>query len=42
MKVKGKSSNIPLSVDGQVNYIIKEATDVDNLASMFIGWGSYL
>uniref|UniRef100_T1GN37 Uncharacterized protein n=1 Tax=Megaselia scalaris TaxID=36166 RepID=T1GN37_MEGSC len=42
VKVKGKSSNIPLSVAGQVNYIIKEATDVDNLACMFIGWGSYL
>jgi len=39
---QGKSSNIPLSTEGHVNYVIKEATDVNNLASMYIGWGGYM
>lgn len=32
------NSGIPLSVEGHVNFIIKEATDEANLAGMFRGW----
>uniref|UniRef100_A0A1I8QD74 Serine/threonine-protein kinase ATR n=1 Tax=Stomoxys calcitrans TaxID=35570 RepID=A0A1I8QD74_STOCA len=34
--------SIPLSTEGHVNFLITEATDLDNLASMYIGWGSYI
>lgn len=32
------NSGIPLSVEGHVNFIIKEATNEANLAGMFRGW----
>ncbi|CAG0890403.1 unnamed protein product [Cyprideis torosa] len=32
----------PLSIQGQVNWLISEATDEDNLADMFIGWAAFL
>ncbi|XP_065362796.1 serine/threonine-protein kinase ATR [Calliphora vicina] len=35
-------NSMPLSTEGQVNFLINEATDIDNLASMYIGWGSYI
>lgn len=41
IRVNGKSSNMPLSAEGQVNSTIAEATNIDNLASMYIGWGAY-
>lgn len=31
-----------LSTEGVVNHCILEATDIDKLASMYIGWGAYL
>ncbi|RKP02527.1 hypothetical protein CXG81DRAFT_10657 [Caulochytrium protostelioides] len=34
--------SIPLSVEGQVQELIRAATDVNLLAQMYIGWGSYL
>ena len=34
--------NHPLSVEGQVNYVIEQATDHDNLAVMYWGWAPYL
>ncbi|XP_073836714.1 ATR serine/threonine kinase meiotic 41 [Musca autumnalis] len=34
--------SIPLSTEGHVNFLINEATDLDNLAAMYIGWGSYI
>ncbi|XP_046866089.1 serine/threonine-protein kinase ATR [Drosophila willistoni] len=37
-----QANSIPLSTEGQVNYLINEATKVDNLAVMYIGWGSFL
>lgn len=40
-KYKG-SSGIPLSTEGQVNFIIGEATNEDNLAAMFYGWMPWL
>ncbi|XP_068737355.1 serine/threonine-protein kinase ATR-like isoform X2 [Montipora capricornis] len=33
---------IPLSIEGQVHYLINEATNVENLSRMYIGWGPYL
>lgn len=32
------SSGVPLSVEGHVSFIIKEAMDEGNLAGMFRGW----
>lgn len=40
-KYKG-SSEIPLSTEGQVNFIIEEATNEQNLAMMFHGWMPFL
>jgi len=34
--------NHPLSVEGQVNHVIEQATDHDNLAVMYWGWAPYL
>ncbi|XP_039277003.1 LOW QUALITY PROTEIN: serine/threonine-protein kinase ATR-like [Nilaparvata lugens] len=31
-----------LSVEGQTQMLIAEATSIDNLCQMFIGWGAYL
>lgn len=40
--LKAKVKGLPLSVEGHVNYLIKEATDENNLCQMYIGWASYL
>ncbi|XP_052214022.1 serine/threonine-protein kinase ATR-like isoform X2 [Dreissena polymorpha] len=37
-----KRSGLALSVEGQVNHLIQEATDENNLAQMFIGWAAYM
>ena len=37
-----KELNVALSVEAQVNYLIKEATSLENLCQMYIGWGPYL
>nr|XP_034192073.1 serine/threonine-protein kinase ATR [Osmia lignaria]XP_034192074.1 serine/threonine-protein kinase ATR [Osmia lignaria]XP_034192075.1 serine/threonine-protein kinase ATR [Osmia lignaria] len=31
-----------LSVEGQTNHLILEATNVDNLCQMYFGWGAYI
>ena len=36
------SSHIPLSVAGQVQHLIKEATAYENLSQMYHGWAPYL
>lgn len=36
------SNSIPLSVPGQVDYLIRLATSVENLSQMYIGWAAYL
>ena len=44
-KRKSKSSssvNLPLSVEGQVQFLINEATSQDNLSQMFVGWTPFL
>lgn len=32
----------PISLEGQVTYIIDEARNVDNLSKMFFGWGAWM
>uniref|UniRef100_A0A1A9WZ82 Serine/threonine-protein kinase ATR n=1 Tax=Glossina brevipalpis TaxID=37001 RepID=A0A1A9WZ82_9MUSC len=39
---KTEANSIPLSTEGQVNFLINEATDIDNLAAMYIGWGAFM
>jgi phosphatidylinositol kinase/protein kinase (PI-3 family) len=33
---------IPLSVPGQVQHLIKEATSFDYLSQMYMGWAPYM
>ncbi|XP_029733989.2 serine/threonine-protein kinase ATR-like [Aedes albopictus] len=42
VRINGKTSQMPLSVEGQVNHLITEATNLDNLAQMYIGWAGYM
>ncbi|VVC41563.1 Hypothetical protein CINCED_3A002699 [Cinara cedri] len=37
-----KNSSMPLSVAGQTRKLIEEATSVDNLCQMYIGWSAFL
>ncbi|XP_054272921.1 serine/threonine-protein kinase ATR-like [Macrosteles quadrilineatus] len=42
VKTKNGSYSVPLSAEGQVRILIAEATDINNLCQMYIGWGPYL
>lgn len=42
LKIDKKTSNIPLSAAGQVNFVIKEAMAIDNLAPMYAGWSPFM
>ncbi|XP_055592827.1 serine/threonine-protein kinase ATR-like [Uranotaenia lowii] len=42
VRINGKMSHMPLSVEGQINHLISEATNQDNLAQMYIGWAGYM
>ncbi|XP_023240203.1 serine/threonine-protein kinase ATR-like [Centruroides sculpturatus] len=42
VKSKNKPQLLPLSVEGQVNYLIMEATDERNLCQMYVGWAAYM
>lgn len=42
VKTRHRTSLMPLSVEGQTNYLINEAVSIDNLCQMYIGWGPYL
>ncbi|KAK7086762.1 hypothetical protein SK128_001248 [Halocaridina rubra] len=39
---KSRGINLPLSVEGQVSSLIEEATNIDNLCQMYIGWAAYM
>ncbi|XP_064394848.1 serine/threonine-protein kinase ATR-like [Halichondria panicea] len=41
-KYSQKTKGLPLSVEGQVDALIKEATDVDNLSRMYVGWAPFM
>lgn len=36
------STSLPLSIKGQVHDLIEQATNIENLSKMYIGWGAYL
>ena len=40
--LKNKQRGLPLSVEGHVSHLIKEATDENNLCQMYIGWAAYM
>ncbi|XP_025264576.1 serine/threonine-protein kinase ATR [Camponotus floridanus] len=39
---KAENIALHLSVEGQTNHLILEATSIDNLCQMYFGWGPYL
>ncbi|XP_018347657.1 PREDICTED: serine/threonine-protein kinase ATR-like [Trachymyrmex septentrionalis] len=39
---KAENIALHLSVEGQTNHLILEATNTDNLCQMYFGWGGYL
>lgn len=41
VKINSRQTQLPLSVEGQVAHCITEATKLDNLCRMFIGWAAY-
>ena len=41
-KKNSRETNVSLSVAGQVQHLIKEATSPDNLSQMYYGWGAYV
>ena len=41
-KLEGIEDGVPLSVSGQVNQLIQEATDPSNLCLLFPGWQSWI
>ncbi len=43
-RLKGivRKAELPLSIEGQVHHLIMEATSIDNLSVMYIGWAPYL
>ena len=41
-KLEGIEDGVPLSVAGQVNHLIQEATDPENLCVLFPGWQSWI
>ena len=41
-KLEGREEGSKLSVEGQVNSLIQQATDPNNLALLFAGWQAYV
>ena len=41
-KLEGIEDGVPLSISGQVNHLIQEATDPANLCSLFPGWQPWI
>lgn len=41
-KLEGIEDGVPLSVTGQVNHLIQEATDTENLCVLFPGWQAWI
>ncbi|XP_071651380.1 serine/threonine-protein kinase ATR [Temnothorax longispinosus] len=39
---KAENIALHLSVEGQTNHLILDATNIDNLCQMYFGWGAYL
>ena len=41
-KLEGIEDGVPLSISGQVNHLIQEATDPANLCRLFPGWQPWI
>lgn len=41
-KLEGIEDGVPLSISGQVNHLIQEATDPANLCLLFPGWQPWI
>lgn len=41
-KLEGIEDGVPLSISGQVNHLIQEATDPANLCMLFPGWQPWI
>ena len=41
-KLEGIEDGVPLSISGQVNHLIQEATDPANLCVLFPGWQPWI
>ena len=41
-KLEGIEEGVPLSISGQVNHLIQEATDPANLCRLFPGWQPWI
>ena len=41
-KLEGIEEGVPLSISGQVNHLIQEATDPANLCKLFPGWQPWI
>lgn len=41
-KLEGIEDGVPLSISGQVNHLIQEATDPANLSVLFPGWQPWI
>ena len=41
-KLQGTEDGVQLSISGQVNHLIQEATDPKNLCRLFPGWQAYI
>ena len=37
-----KPRSVPLSIEGHVNYLLQEATDIKNLSQMYVGWAAFM
>ena len=44
IRVRGSRDyrSVPLSVEGQIESLINEATSVDNLCRMYLGWAAFM
>ena len=41
-KLEGVEDGVQLSISGQVNHLIQEATNVSNLSGLFHGWQPWI
>ncbi|XP_078420317.1 serine/threonine-protein kinase ATR [Cetorhinus maximus] len=42
IKTRNKVKGLPLSIEGHVHYLIQEATNVNLLCQMYLGWAPYM
>lgn len=40
--MRQQKCTLQLSVEGQAHLLIQEATSIDNLSQMYIGWGAFI